>query len=313
MHTLSESRTCPVGTVQVLNGVALETGRAAIAGIKALARRMASLRGEWGALVKALPERLLAAGYAPSTATRYADCVGTFLTWCHRRGRDIPGPGDTTDFLAWLDSCGQGTAVRRLHLSAIRTSLDRLAGWSATKGIAYAHRPLPTPPAEASVICRLVDTASERDATLVLLLAQAGLRPGEVAALRWEDVARDGRTVRVYRHRPKRAVRLAVPSDITRRMVALRSSVPDARGWVFPGRTSRGSLSVRGVQAVVARLTQSVGLVTSCTALCAAATADAVTAGRRGIALDVGCLKRGCRRPDRLPGRGPPPARLRPA
>jgi integrase len=92
---------------------------------------------------------------------------------------------------------------------------------------------------------------TRRDATLFLTLADAGLRPGEALALRWEDVHLTGRSLRVSRALSAGHVKSTKTGetrdvDLTRRLVAALSQWQaeqeaealagnrDPSPWVFP-------------------------------------------------------------------------------
>lgn len=75
-----------------------------------------------------------------------------------------------------------------------------------------------------------------RDATLISVLAYAGLRPGEALALRWRDLGERTLTVFASKTGRRRSVRLLAPlsDDLTRWRAAVGGSAGSA--LVFPGR-----------------------------------------------------------------------------
>lgn len=104
-----------------------------------------------------------------------------------------------------------------------------------------------TPPPRRSKAERRKDKHRSRrcDATLVSVLAYAGLRPGEALALRWGDVrertilvqrASDGYGgVKTTKTRSVRTVRLLAPLAADLRAWRLASGRPDDGALVFPG------------------------------------------------------------------------------
>jgi len=278
---VSDSVGTGVGAGRMAVGLAGAAAAAATEGLQVLARKLLPMPAEWRALIVGLPARLGTGGYAASTVARYTRCVTKFLRWCHRRGQGRLRAEDVVDFLAWLRQQGYGNAVQRLHLSAIRTSLDRLHGQELTRGMSYVPRSARVPAASDSQVESLLRAASERDWLLVALLSRVGLRPGELANLRWREVDPFGVTVRVRRGRPKRPVLLRVPAGLAGRLRTLLCGVVDLDEHVFAGRTPGQGLSVRGIQAAVGRLSVRCSAQASCTALSAAAKTATATPDQR--------------------------------
>jgi integrase len=106
------------------------------------------------------------------------------------------------------------------------------------------HREQVRPLAPATVE-RIRAFLGARDATLVSVLAYAGLRPGEALALRWSDVrertilvqrASDGYgDVKTTKTRSVRTVRLLAPLAADLRQWRLASGRPDDDTLIFPG------------------------------------------------------------------------------
>jgi site-specific recombinase XerD len=309
-HLISDSVGTGMGTTRAMLGIVSLPGVAAVQGVRLLSRKLLPLPSRWRKFLVQLPVRLRAAGYAESTVARYTRCLRVFLFWCRRHGSGEIQTQDVIDFLAWLRRRGYGNSVRRVHLSAIRTVFDRLEGADLTSDIEYVPPPEGTAPAGPALVTGLLSQSSERDRLLVALLARVGLRVGELAALRWRQVAETGVSIRVRRGRPKRPVLLPVPHELAQQLAALRKGAPGPADHVFPGRLPGRGLSVRGIQAVVARLAHRCGTQTSCTALTASAQTCARPARRRRPArFPNATLTRTDQ--ERVPAprvRGPPPA-----
>jgi integrase len=101
-------------------------------------------------------------------------------------------------------------------------------------------------PLAPATIERMRAASSQRDATLISVLAYAGLRPGEALALKWRDI-RD-QTILVERAvslgeekdtktAAHRTVRLIAPLAADLRAWRLRSGRPPAKALVFPSAT----------------------------------------------------------------------------
>jgi integrase len=84
-------------------------------------------------------------------------------------------------------------AVMRVLSACLSTAVEEgLIPANPCRGI----RPIPSPPADRrpiplEVVDALLERTEGRDRLIVALLCYAGLRPGEVRALRWQDVGSD--------------------------------------------------------------------------------------------------------------------------
>lgn len=108
-------------------------------------------------------------------------------------------PARVSEFQAELRRRGVSDETIRKTLSILQGALERAVEWgrmtrnpvrSIKKGRRRRERhPRPVPPATVERIRQLMLARDHvRDATLVSVLAYAGLRPGEALALRWADV-----------------------------------------------------------------------------------------------------------------------------
>jgi integrase len=78
--------------------------------------------------------------------------------------------------------------------------------------------------------------AEERDATLISVLAYAGLRPQEALALRWRDVGERTIMINAQKTGQRRNVRLLAPLREDLEAWRAAQDSPEADGLVFPGR-----------------------------------------------------------------------------
>ena len=77
--------------------------------------------------------------------------------------------------------------------------------------------------------------SDHRDATLISVLAYAGLRPQEALALRWRDIGKRTVMVNAMKTGQRRNVRLLAPLLEDLKAWRRRSGSPDADALVFPG------------------------------------------------------------------------------
>ena len=125
-------------------------------------------------------------------------------------------------------------AVEAGHLPRNPTRLVRKAPLPARKEV----RPLPP-----TVIERMRQASKPRDATLISVLAYAGLRPGEALGLQWQDIRPNTLLVersislgteKDTKNSAHRTVRLLAPLASDLREWRLRSGRPGGRQLVFP-------------------------------------------------------------------------------
>lgn len=211
---------------------------------------LASFAEEWWRLY-AVPN------LAPKTRQVYADLWDRHVL--PRLGgyplRDLT-PEVLARFRADLARAGVGDATIRKALSIVQGVLQRAVEWhrlsaNAAKAVRKpAQRRMrvvdpPSPLAVERMRAQLRARGRLRDATLVCLLAYAGLRPGEALALQWRHVRE--RTLLVEgalalgrvaetKTRQTRTVQLLPPlaSDLVEWQLACGR--PDDSTWLFPGR-----------------------------------------------------------------------------
>jgi integrase len=146
------------------------------------------------------------------------------------------GVGDAT--VRKVLSLLQGVLGRAVVLGRIRAN-PVVPVRKPTQGRRRAVRPLT--PTSVEQLRRLMPT--DQDATLVSVLAYAGLRPGEALALTWGDVGQ--RTILVERSlalgevketktRTTRSVRLLAPLRSDLKALRMRRGRPDDEELIFP-------------------------------------------------------------------------------
>lgn len=149
-------------------------------------------------------------------------------------------------FAADLAKAQVGPAASRKTLSLLGAVLQRAVEWGkiTSNPVRLVRKPPGRParsvrPLAPATVEALRARLGPRDATLVSVLAYAGLRPGEALALAWKDVGE--RTLLV--HAPKtnrpRSVRLLRPLKADLAEWRLASGRPGGSAPVFPRRDGR--------------------------------------------------------------------------
>lgn len=143
-------------------------------------------------------------GLSPGTIRSRRWHLGQFLDWLHEGGRRVTGLTlrDLDAYLQHLHAKGLSRVAIKIYINAVRAFIRHAEsrGWCAA-GLADAlHGPhiyrdhgLPLGPSWEDVSKLIADAASDnavdvRDRAILLLFAIYGLRSGEVANLRLEDL-----------------------------------------------------------------------------------------------------------------------------
>lgn len=143
-------------------------------------------------------------GLSPGTLRNRRWHLGRFLDWLHEGGRRVSDLElrDLDAYFQHLHAKGLSRVTIKIHTSAIRAFIRHAErrGWCST-GVAdavhgpriYREHGLPLGPSWDEVRRLIEDAASDdptdvRDRAILLLLAVYGLRAGEVAGLRLENI-----------------------------------------------------------------------------------------------------------------------------
>ena len=147
---------------------------------------------------------------------------------------DLHGQGLAPGTIRKVVALLQGVLQRAVEWGRIQQNPARLVRKPTTK----RRRDVTalSPRTVESIRDYMLRKGRRRDATLVSLLAYAGVRPGEALALRWADIGE--RTVSVYasKTRSERTVRLVAPLAADLAEWRLASGRPGENALVFPGR-----------------------------------------------------------------------------
>jgi site-specific recombinase XerD len=159
-------------------------------------------------------------GLSPGTLRNRRWHLEKLLDWLHERGRRVSDLNlrDLDACLEHLHSKGLARVTMKIHTNAVRAFLRHAErrGWCAA-GLAdalhgpriYREHGLPLGPSWDEVSRLIEDAASDdpadvRDRAILLLLAVYGLRAGEVAGLRLEDIDWEHDRLTVCRSKPGR-------------------------------------------------------------------------------------------------------------
>ena len=143
-------------------------------------------------------------GLSPATLSRRRWHLGKLLGWLHERGRRVSDLNlrDLDVYIGHLQAKGLSRVTIKIHTDAVRAFIRHAErrGWCSA-GLAdalhgpriYREHGLPLGPSWDEVRKLIEDAASAdpadvRDRAILLLLAVYGLRAGEVAGLRLDDI-----------------------------------------------------------------------------------------------------------------------------
>jgi integrase/recombinase XerD len=154
-------------------------------------------------------------GFTASTVEQWSRTIGRFLRWCdktNRQLRDLQPEDVDAYFVAqatgrWsrVSLANTASALRGFLRYAAKRGMctDRIAA-SICRPRLYRQETLPYAPDWGDVRRMLGDAETDRprdirDRAILLLLAVYGMRSGEVAALRLDQIDWAGRTLRLFR------------------------------------------------------------------------------------------------------------------
>lgn len=106
---------------------------------------------------------------------------------------------------------------------------------------------------------RIIDSAKQPFRDIFLIMMDAGCRPSEVIALRWEDMRWDQRLIFIARGKTKKSRRFVPMSDRVHAALRVRSG-NETVGWVFPSRRTKSHYTIGAVDKEFRRIREALGL-----------------------------------------------------
>jgi integrase/recombinase XerD len=154
-------------------------------------------------------------GFTLSTVEQWGRVAGRFLHWCDRTNHRLPDlqPEDIDEY---FETQGTGRSSR-ISVANTASGLRGFLRYAATQGMCpialaesicrprlYQQEALPYAPDWSDVRRMLAEADTGRprdirDRAILLLLSVYGMRSGEVAALRLDQICWAGRTIRLFR------------------------------------------------------------------------------------------------------------------
>ena len=229
------------GVVDLLEpaAVVLDLGRADVSGRVFLDAIMRELRIRF---------------YQPKTQKSYRLCLGQFLRWFS----GPPGSVTRLDVRDWLEILVDGGASSSwvsVHLSAIRTSFDKMCGRDVTFGLRSPRRSsnLPTVLSTWEVKRLLMAAPSVRDKLLLGLMYATGMRVSEVVRLCFIDIDFERGSIRVQQGKGRKDRQVMLPRSFVTLLTSLRAvNLPES--FLFPAFDQPGRhCSSRTAQRIMAR------------------------------------------------------------
>ena len=154
-------------------------------------------------------------GFTPSTVEQWTRIADRFLCWCERTNRRL-GDLQAGDIDNYFATQGMGR-WSRVSIANIASALRAFLGYAAMQGMCaasvamsicrprlYQQESLPYAPDWSDVQRMLAHADTDRprdirDRAILLLLAVYGMRSGEVAALRIDQIDWPGHTLHLFR------------------------------------------------------------------------------------------------------------------
>lgn len=230
----------------------------------------------WPTLVAGFLDSRRERAASPRTVAAYANDLAYFAKWYGAHSGTSVAPErvtalDVAAYRSWLADRYRPTTVNR-RISTVRSTF----GWAASEGLlarspAERLRLLPTMSLgprglEGGQLAALLDAAgrhSRRDAVLITLMAQTGLRISEALGLTWASVhlARDAGTVVVRRGKGSKYREVPLNATARRALTVWRQSQPatGAGTPVFPARSGR-ALAIRTAELALVRYSREAGI-----------------------------------------------------
>jgi integrase/recombinase XerC len=215
-------------------------------------------------IVNTVKRSLRENNYRQSTLVLYRQVLRTLAKHSHTAPHNIT-ERHITDYLYSLADRRVSASWLAMNISVLRTCFDKTFGTRLLADRTGPKRPKTLPVILApNEIQQLVSAADNpRDALAIALLYGCGLKPGELALLRWQDF-------------DMADAELAIPSPRTRtvpipqgvkNIIAMGQDRCKPTDFVFAGRAANTRLSVRTIDRIVRTTAQFAGILKPVTAM----------------------------------------------
>jgi integrase/recombinase XerD len=209
-----------------------------------------------------------AALLSENTIKYYQFTTGRFVQWLQGQGITSAAEVEARHVRSYLaELAGEGKADRTIadHAGGIRT-LVRF--WYAEGYLAapvvftipkVAKKRLPT--LDASQLVQVINACDNpRDKALIMLMADSGLRRGEVIALNWDDVDISSGLVRVKRGKGGKARSVVIGANTRRALLAYRRTIDNGEGVPIFQTKQGGRFTFKGFSQIFYKLRKKTGI-----------------------------------------------------
>lgn len=206
---------------------------------------------EWSAFWEEIKRALRKEGYQLSTLKTYRQVLRSFRTFIKEHARSNSPRSATrklmNDFLWQLTRQECSWSWISTNISVIRTSFDKLGNRDITSGIRSPKRRYPLSDIlSGQDIAKMISVAPRpRDKLLIGLMYGTGMKVGEIAALRWQDIE-DG----VINVSGPRARQLPLPEGYIP-LMEQGKELCGAGEYIFRGRAEGSHLSTRTIERII--------------------------------------------------------------
>ena len=198
--------------------------------------------------------------YLQNSRNNYRSNLQSFLRW-------FGGPPHAVTrehvrcYLEYLVDAGLDSSTISNHLSAIRTTFDKMCFREVTLGLATPRKPKRKPPVlSVQEIQRLLEaTPSIRDKLCLGLMYATGMRVSEVVRLRYRDFDFDRGVITVWQGKGRADRVVTLPNSFRNLLVELEAQ-NDTQGFLFPGETKGKHISSRTAQRIMQRAVSVAGI-----------------------------------------------------
>lgn len=213
-----------------------------------------------GRFLKAMMRELKIRFYLENSNTNYRSNLKSFLRWFGGPPHAIER-NHVRDYLEYLVDAGLSSSTVGNHLSAIRTTFDKMCYREITLGLATPRKPKQKPVIlSVQEIRRLLEVArSLRDKLCLGLMYATGMRVSEVVRLRYQDIDFDRGLISVWQGKGRTDRSVTLPQSY-RPLLAELCEHDEPTSYIFPSDHNDKHLSVRTVQRIVKRTVELAGI-----------------------------------------------------